>query len=140
MTNFTSGCETCNEAIEIIEQATYKFLALLSVELISGNKYKHIAPSTLILFIMGHLGDALEATLELDTDSIMQRESLGTIEERKAIADKLTDKIVKGCFDILQDALPIDIHAHGGMTKEAASKVADMVNAMSNKNDSGVTH
>ena len=50
------------------------------------------------------------------------------------------DKIVKGCFDILQDALPIDIHAHGGMTKEAASKVADMVNAMSNKNDSGVTH
>jgi hypothetical protein len=139
MFNFDSDCEECNKHGKEMQEMTGEFLLKMIKHFKDTSAPKHMPAPAVLLIVMDAIARPLRAAIEIELMVI--EEDAATEEEAEKEAGELINHCVKTCFGIMEEALPIDIHAHGEMSKEDANAVLGIVDGLKAKRGDGeVTH
>jgi hypothetical protein len=139
MFNFDSDCEECNQHGKQMQNMTGEFLLKVVKHFSETSAPEHMPAPAVLLIIMDAISMPLRAAIEIELDVI--GEDSDTKEEAEKRGAEFVDHCVDTCFSIMEDALPVEIHAHGDMSKEDTGTVLDIIDGLKAKRgDNGATH
>ena len=131
MIKIKSDCPEFNKLSELVNLETLEFIGntLNKVLEVGGNK--HMCPSTIMLVILSSVGHILKTALASDVETILFSESFSESEEdREKEVESMLEQATNLCFTVLEDSLPIDIHASSNVNRADAGKVLDFIEAL----------
>jgi hypothetical protein len=115
-----SNCKHCDKIVELVNARTKSFMLSVIQDTYDMGAAEHLRAPEMLLMILDGVCDVLGKATDQELARILKDE--GTKE-----ADLFIEHMVQSSFRMLEGALPIEVHAHGNVTKEQAKNVTDML-------------
>lgn len=137
--NFDTECKECSKYAKKIQLTTAEYLLEMVQKLKNTDCPKHLPAPAVMIIAFATVGEVLGDTIREEIKRIEADPKL-TDEEKHGEITIMLKAMTSTCFQTMEDALPIKIHAAGGMNESDSDKVMGFIDGLKTEGTDEVQH